>query len=124
MLWPVLAVVSVACISTGRKIDVAYVEKIESCKTSEEDLLKWFGEPERRGNQSGFPTMGWSYSSVTVIGTGAEVQSLVVYLNPGKKVVEFQLNPTGALVELRDKCAQPPPAGPRSAGDGPGKLDG
>jgi hypothetical protein len=29
-----------------------------------------------------------------------------VYLNREKKVVAFQLNPTAAMTEVKDKCAQ------------------
>jgi len=102
-------VVMAACgVSQGRKIDTAQVDKIVPCKTTESDLLGWFGEPYQRGNQSGFPTMTWAYAYAGM--GGGESQSLVIYLNRDKRVVEYQLNPTGVLVELKDKCAAAPGA--------------
>jgi hypothetical protein len=99
-----LGIMLAACsVSQGRKINAAYVDKIQTCKTSEQDLLAWFGEPYQRGNQSGFPTMIWSYASAGV--GGGETQSLVIYLNRDKRVIEYQLNPTATLTEIKDRCA-------------------
>jgi hypothetical protein len=60
----------------GRKIDVAKVDNIVACKTTEADLLAWFGEPNQRGNQSGFPTMNWGYASASVGGGAGPRPSL------------------------------------------------
>ncbi len=99
----------VACsVAQGRKIDAARVENIQACKTSEADLLAWFGEPYQRGNQSGFPTMNWQHASAG--GGGSETQSLVVYLNADRKVIEYQLNPAAALTTVKDKCKESDPS--------------
>jgi hypothetical protein len=106
-------VVAAGCVSQGRKIEAAKVDNIVPCKTTEADLLAWFGEPYQRGNQSGFPTMQWAYMHVGV--GGNESQSLVVYLNRDKRVVEYQLNPTGGILDLKDKCAGATAEVPKSA---------
>ncbi|MCE9573679.1 MAG: hypothetical protein K8W52_11030 [Deltaproteobacteria bacterium] len=111
-IWLVAVLVStLACGATmGRKINTAKVDDIRMCVTSEQDLLSWFGEPYQRGNQSGFPTLQWGYAHAGL--GGGESQSLIVYLNADRKVVDFQLNPTGALATVTDRCAPPPAPAP------------
>ncbi len=109
-LVPVL-VSTLACgASMGRRINTAKVDDIRMCVTSEQDLLVWFGEPYQRGNQSGFPTLQWGYAHAGP--GGGESQSLTVYLNADRKVVDFQLNPAGPLPAMTDRCARPPAATP------------
>lgn len=88
----------------------AKVDDIRMCVTSEQDLSVWFGEPYQRGNQSGFPTLQWGYAHAGP--GGGESQSLTVYLNADRKVVDFQLNPAGPLPAMTDRCARPPAATP------------
>lgn len=98
-----MAVVAACGGSQGRKIDTAQVDKIVRCKTTEAELLAWFGEPFQRGSESGFPTMRWAYAHVGM--GGSESQGLVVYLNRDKRVIEYQLNPSALVVGLQDTCA-------------------
>jgi hypothetical protein len=97
-----------ASVSLGRKIDTAHVSDIRPCVTTEENLIAWFGEPYRRGNENGFPTLQWEYAySKARVGRSeaeSEAQSLVVVLNRDGKVVHFALNPACVATEVKDVC--------------------
>ncbi|HEY1954010.1 MAG TPA: hypothetical protein VGH28_00310 [Polyangiaceae bacterium] len=98
-----LALAVGACGGTvGRRIDTAQVTKIQTCVTTESDLLAWFGEPRTRGNENGFATMTWSYAHVHA--GGGETQSLSVTLNPRGRVVQYRLNPIAATTDVKDIC--------------------
>ena len=105
-LYGLLVLGSVGACSTmlnrGHEIDEARVARIEACKTTEADLVAWFGPPIQRGVANGFPTMNWHY--IEDLSGIPKVQMLFVYLNRDKRVLEYQLNPTAALTNIKDKC--------------------
>jgi hypothetical protein len=90
--------------SSGRKFDTVHVSDIRRCVTTEENLVAWFGQPIRRGNADGLPTLRWSY--VSSANAGSEWQSLVVVVDRSGKVVHFAFNapPTCTAIEERDVC--------------------
>jgi len=108
---PWLSLALCACLpstSLGRKINTAHVPDIRPCVTTDDDLVGWFGEPFRFGNQNGLPTMQWEYMylKATSGSKASESQSLVVVLNQAGKVVHFQLNPTCPATDVKDVCAR------------------
>jgi hypothetical protein len=97
-----ISVVSItACATVGTKIDATRVNDIKPCSTTEQELLTWFGQPARSGNQNGFPTMQWLYARA---GLESDSQVLWVALNQKRQVIYYALNPTAMVVELRDSC--------------------
>jgi outer membrane protein assembly factor BamE (lipoprotein component of BamABCDE complex) len=109
--WISLALLTAAALhgcsaSMGRKIDEAKVTSIQKCKTTEKELLAWFGEPSQRGNQNGLSTLQWMYvRQDSGIGTAeVQTQNLVVTLSRDGRVSEFALNPT-AMPAGQDTCS-------------------
>jgi hypothetical protein len=92
-------------ITAGRKFDMVHVADIRPCVTTEENLRAWFGEPYKRGNTDGLPTLQWAYAHTGTSGT--ESQALVVVVNQAGKVMHFALNPgpTCVAIETKDICA-------------------
>lgn len=106
-LWFTIALCGCISVSAGRKFDTVHVPDIRPCVTTEANLLAWFGEPYKRGNADGFPTLQWSYAWMGM--SGSEFRSLVVIVNRAGKVLHFAFNPapTCVAIEAKDVCASP-----------------
>lgn len=87
------------CMSLGSKIDEQQLNKVETCKTTESEILKLFGNPWNKGFQSGYKTLNWQYASIS--GT----QNIIVFVNKNNLIVDFLVNPVG-LVQVNDACDQ------------------
>jgi len=95
-LYFVLLFVVCHCASVGKQFDTKKIDQIQTCKTTEAELVEWFGDPYQRGNQNGAPTMQWLYVYMNGLG-GHETQGLAVALNSRRVVVNYQYNSQAAL---------------------------
>ena len=91
-----------SCMTLGNKFDTTRVDNIIVCKTTESELLSWFGEPRTRANDNGYPLLYWGYASGNLF--GGEAQNLYVSLNRHKIVTQFQLNPPAISNPPGDTC--------------------
>jgi hypothetical protein len=99
-------------VTVGRKFDATHVPDIRPCVTTEENLVAWFGEPYKRGNVDGLPTLQWLYVKAGSGGSASEL--LVALVNRDGKVLHFASNPAATFaVEAKDVCA--------GAGDAPAR---
>ncbi len=113
ILWNTLSVLTVllaGCWPAGRKIDEAKVQQIKTCATTEQQMLEWFGEPQRRGIQDGYATLSWYFVQNDIGGTAQ--QYLVAKVNGEKRVVDFVWNPPTQSPVLKDGCSAPGTPGP------------
>jgi outer membrane biogenesis lipoprotein LolB len=101
---PILAVLSLAACSAfgGRPIDGAKVQNIQQCKTTEQEVISWFGSPGRRGKSGAYRSLSWRYSGSDDY--GKIEQQLIVFVDARNRVVSYAWNPASPEVEVIDNC--------------------
>ena len=80
----------VGCSTIGRPIDEKQVNGIQLCKTTEREILSWFGKPSDLADVPGFKILGYQYAKANMFGSQGS-SSLKVYLNEQGRVVTYAI---------------------------------
>ncbi len=89
-------------VSMGDKIENETLNKFKVCETTSMQMQELAGEPFQRGNQSGYATMRWNYSSMSAF--SQEYQTVIAFFNRENVLIDYSVNPVG-LVVVNDQCS-------------------
>ncbi len=100
-LLPILmALVLVGCISAGNVFDTKHVPKIEKGKTTQKEILKWFGNPDRLGVDDGEITWSYIYLKISLF-SQATAKDLTVRFNKDGSVSSYSFTTSEDELDLR-----------------------
>lgn len=86
LLLPVILFLA-GCAFSGKQLTEAKVKDIQPNVTTREQILSTFGEPGRKGSDSGFET--WRYSYRNLVGEGWVNRDLYLIFNPDGTVQKY-----------------------------------
>ena len=86
--FAIIAVLIAGCGSVGKNFDSSKVKNIHNNVTTQAQILEWFGDPFKKGQENG-RTM-WTYQYDTYSGGNSKSKDLVLLFDDNGKVIAYR----------------------------------
>ena len=88
IMYAIFVISLASCGSVGKNFDSSNVQNIKNNVTTQEQIVEWFGEPFKKGQENG-RTM-WTYQYDKYSGSGTKSKDLVLLFDESSKVIAYR----------------------------------
>ena len=88
IMFTIFVIYLAGCGSVGKNFDSTNVQNIKNNVTTKEQIVEWFGEPFKKGQENGRKM--WTYQYDKYSGSGTKSKDLVLLFDDSGKVIAYR----------------------------------